>query len=544
VNRYGLLWVRLAAAFFAVAISLTGTVAPALAHAQLVIADPVDGAVLTEAPKRLKLTFSEPVRPLVARLIHPNGRTELLTDIGAKGTTIVLALPDGLEQGTHILSWRVASSDGHPIGGGLLFSIGVPSVVASTDAAQSDLPVRIGLWAARLLLLAGLVFGVGGAAASSWLTGTEALPGRRFVALALFVGLCATPGMIAFQGLDALAEPLPGILKLEVWQAGLWATSYGMATLVAAAALFLAYGAMQSDSRPGFGRVLAIGALALLGAAIAASGHASAAPPRWLTVPAVFFHAVAIALWLGALVPLGLALARRDDFAPIALKRFSGTIPAVIAVLLVSGGMIAIVQVRTIAALWQTDYGLVLLTKLVLVSGMFLLALFNRYMLTAPATVGDANASLRLRRSITAEIVLGTAVLAVLGLWRFTPPPRSIAENPALYETQEVRVAKDGVTALLTIQPPIVGPVRIEVGDLLLDGKPFEPIGVNVELDKPSYGIGPFAHEARRIDAGTFHADGFVLPLDGFWVVRVTVLVSDFRSVTLMDVFDVRKASR
>ncbi len=542
MKRPGLLWVRLAAALFAVAISLTGAVAPALAHAQLVTADPVDGAVLAAAPKQLTLTFSEPVRPLVARLIHPNGRTELLTDIGEKGTAIVLALPDGLERGTHILSWRVASSDGHPIGGGLLFSVGSPSAVAPADAGQSDLTVRIGLWTARLLLLAGLVFGVGGVAASSWLTGTEPMPGRRFVMLALFVGLCAAPGTIAFQGLDALAEPLSGILKREIWQAGLWATSYGMATLVAAAAIILAYGAVQSAHRSAFGGVLAIAALALFGAAIAASGHASAAPPRWLTVPAVFFHAVAVALWLGALMPLGLVLARRD--AAVALKRFSAAIPAVIAVLLVSGGIIAIVQVRTIAALWQTDYGLVLLAKLALVADMFLLALLNRYALTAPAAAGDTNASLRLRHSITAEIVLGTAVLAVLGLWRFTPPPRSIADNPALYEIQEVRSAKDGVSALLTIRPPIVGLVRVEVGELLLDGKPFEPMSVNIELDKPSYGIGPFAHEARRTSAGAFHADGFVLPLDGFWVVRVTVLVSDFRSVTLMDVFDVRKASR
>jgi len=542
VKRLGLLWVRLAAALFAVAISLAGAVAPALAHAQLLTADPVDGAVLAEAPKHLTLTFSEPVRPLVARLIHPNGRTEILADIGEKGAAIVLALPGGLEQGTHFLSWRVASSDGHPIGGGLLFSIGSPSAVAPAEAAQSDLSVRIGLWTARLLLLAGLVFGVGGVAAMSGLAGTQQMPGRRFVTLALLAGLCAAPGMIAFQGLDALAEPLPGILKPEVWQAGLWATSYGIATLVAAAALLLGYGAVQSGRQLFFGRVYAIVALALLGTAVAASGHASAAPPHWLTVPAVFFHAVAVALWLGALVPLGLVLARRD--AAVALKRFSTAIPAVIAVLLVSGGTIAIVQVRAIAALWQTNYGLILMVKLALVAGMFLLSLFNRYALTAPAAAGDAKAAMRLRRSIPAEIVLGTAALAVLGLWRFTPPPRSIAENPALYEVQEVRAAKDGVTALLTIRPPIVGPVRVEVGELLLDGKPFEPMSVNVELDKPSYGIGPFAHEARRINTGAFHADGFVLPLDGFWVVRATVLVSDFRSVTLMDVFDVRNASR
>ena len=49
----------------------------------------------------------------------------------------------------------------------------------------------------------------------------------------------------------------------------------------------------------------------------------------------------------------------------------------------------------------------------------------------------------RLTRSVGAEIVVATAIVAVLGLWRFTPPPRAIAANPALFEVQEVRVEKE-----------------------------------------------------------------------------------------------------
>src|SRR5688572_5353495 len=120
----------LAAAILLAAVLFIGAAGQALAHAQLISADPADGTVLATAPQRLKLTFSEPARPLVARLIHPGGHTEILKDIGQKGSVITLTLPGGLENGTHILSWRVASSDGHPIGGGLVFSVGAPSAVA------------------------------------------------------------------------------------------------------------------------------------------------------------------------------------------------------------------------------------------------------------------------------------------------------------------------------------------------------------------------------------------------------------------------------
>ena len=533
----------LAAAILFAAVLFVAAAGQALAHAQLISADPADGAVLATAPERLKLTFSEPARPLVARLIHPGGHTEILKDIGQKGSVITLTLPAGLERGTHILSWRVASSDGHPIGGGLVFSVDAPSAVAPAAAVeQSDPAVRIGLWSARFVLLIGLIGGVGGTAFFGLIGRSNQPPGARAVTATLLAGLVAAPVLVGFQGLDALGAQFSDLATADVWQAGLWATSYGRSTLLAAMALCVAYAAGQADYGSRLGVSLAVAATLLVGVAVASVGHASTAPPRYLTAPAVFLHAVTAVLWIGALVPLGAMLALRGAELPIVLRRFSRVIPAIVAVLALSGLLLAVVQVQTIPALWNTDYGRVLLAKLALVAALLLLAALNRLYLTAPAVAGDVRATQRLTRSVGAEIAIATAVIAVLGLWRFTPPPRAIAANPALFEVQQVRAEKDGVSAALSIHPPIAGPVRIEIGNLLLDGKPFEPVGVSIELDKPSYGIGPFTREASKANDGTYRADGFLLPLDGFWIVRVTVVVSDFRSVTLMDVFDVRKA--
>ncbi|MER8368691.1 copper resistance protein CopC [Mesorhizobium sp. M1378] len=535
---------RVSAAFCAAVFSLALSFAAALAHAQLISAEPADGTVLATAPDRLTLTFSEPARPLVARLVHPDGRTEVLKEVGEKGSAIVLTLPPELGNGTYVLSWRVASSDGHPIGGGLVFSVGAPSAVVPPAAEQSDLSVRVGLWLARFLLLLGLVVGVGGTAFNTLIGRSDPAPGARIVKGALFAGLAAAPLLIGFQGLDALGAPFSDAATADVWEAGLWATSYGRSTLLAATAICVAYAAGQARYRSRLGILLSVIALLLVGVAVASAGHASTTSPRYLTVPAVFLHAVTVLLWIGALVPLGAVLIRGGAALPIVLRRFSRAIPAIVAVLALSGLLLAMVQVQSISALWSTDYGRVLLAKLALVAALFLFAALNRFYLTAPAVAGDAGATRRLTRSVGAEIVVATAVIAVLGLWRFTPPPRAIATNPALFEVQELRAQKEGVSAALSIHPPIAGPVRVEIGNLLLDGKPFEPIGISVDLDKPSYGIGPFTREARRASDGIYHADGFVLPLDGFWIVRVTILVSDFRSVTLMDVFDVRKASR
>ncbi|PYE41309.1 copper transport protein [Rhizobium sp. PP-F2F-G20b] len=508
------------------------------AHGSLIESDPADGSVSDAAPKSITLRFSEPVRPLVARLIHPGGHTEVLKDIGEKGDTIVLTLPDTLQNGTHSLSWRVTSSDGHPIGGGLVFSIGAPSAIAPPVEPQGDLTVRSGLWAARLVLMLGLVFGVGGTAFLILIAGQPVARLEWPVGGLLLAGLLATPLLIGFQGLDALGEPLPALLRGDTWSAGLFGTSFGRAAVLGATALVLAYAARQIGLRTGI--VLSSLSLLVVGLAVASAGHAATASPTLLTRPALFLHAVAATLWIGALLPLAILFKQTSSGAVLALKRFSAAIPLIVGVLILSGLALAVVQLRTVAALRTTDYGLVLLAKLVLVAALLLLAALNRYRLTKPVLAGSETAARQLRRSILAEVVLGSLIIAVLGLWRFTPPPRALAAAPAAL--QEITASKDGLSAVLSIHPPFTGPVTVEVRDLVLDGKLLEPLSVSIDLDKPSYGIGPFTRPAQRATAQRYRAEGFVLPLDGFWVVRVTVLVSEFRSVTLMDVFDVSKA--
>ncbi|MCM2474998.1 copper resistance protein CopC [Rhizobium sp. CG5] len=511
-------------------------VGAAFAHASLIASEPSDGAVEDMPPRAVTLHFSEPVRPLVARLTRPAGRTDLLRDIGEKGNAILLTLPADLEQGTYILSWRVASSDGHPIGGGLVFSVGAPSAVAPVTVQQADIVVRSGLWASRLIFLLSLVLGVGGTVFTILLgRGTRLIDDRVTITLTI-AGLLATPILIGFQGLDVLGEPVFALLQATTWSAGLFATSFGHAALLGATAVILAYAA-RSIQGGRTAKVLASVALLVVGVAAASAGHAATASPVTLTKPALFLHVVTATLWIGALIPLGRLLLRGGNDADFALKRFSTGIPAVIGILVLSGIVLAVVQLQSFAALWTTAYGLVLVAKLVLVAGLLALGAFNRFWLTGPVLAGSASAARHLRRSIVVEVVLGCLVLGVLGLWRFTPPPRSLAAATA--QSQEIRSTKDGLTAILTLTPAVPGPAVVEIRDLQLDGKPVDPLSVEIELGKPSYGIGPFTQPARRIDDQRFRAEGFVLPLDGFWVVRATVLVTEFRSITLTDIFDV-----
>lgn len=538
----------------------------AFAHAQLLASDPADGTVLMAPPEQIVLTFSEPVVPLVFRLSDPSGRVENLPVAGAivglepSATRLVVKLPSGQGLGTHSLTWRVTSADGHPIGGGLLFSVGKATSGDAVRTSAIDPVTAAGLWASRFLAMTGLVIGVGGAGWAALFSGysrrhddtgsaVAAKAARRTdvdllsVVIALSLGIAATPVWIVFQGLDALDVASGGWVSADVWSAGLSATAYGRAALIGAAAMV----ASLVSLRIGGYRIrlaLAAFALVLVGLAASAAGHAATAPQRFATVPAIMLHMMGVTAWIGGLLPLRATLGK-SELAPrseiAALLLFSRLIPFILTVLVGSGLLLAVVQVQTPTNLWTTSYGQVLLAKLAVVALMVVLAAVNRFLWTGAAAKGSPDAMRRLRRSIVAEVVLGTLVLAILGLWRFTPPPRALPSSleVTLPVVQGREVEELGLMATLSMAPARTGPVRVSAKGLMLDGQPIDPLSVTVELDNPERGIGPFTRPARRGGKGAFEADDVVLPVGGVWRVRVTVLVDDFTSVTLTGQFDV-----
>ena len=129
----------------------------ASAHATLIRSEPADGAVLDEAPQRLVLTFNEPVSPLVLRLIAADGTATPLDRVTLADQTVTVDLPPALGDGSYVASWRVVSADGHPIGGSVVFSVGVAGAAATRppDAAP-DRPLEAAIVIVRTLVYAGL----------------------------------------------------------------------------------------------------------------------------------------------------------------------------------------------------------------------------------------------------------------------------------------------------------------------------------------------------------------------------------------------------
>lgn len=500
----------------------------AFGHASLVGSAPAAGSILSAAPAQAQLRFNEPVSPLVLKIIQPDGSALDIDPqhVRTLSDGLQISLPGLPQQGAYALSWRVVSADGHPVGGSVAFSIGAsaagPASAESVDYARAGL-----IWLLRLCWYMGLFFGIGLAAVQSIHAPARDMGrlGRRLSAL----GGGATLLSLGMLGVDALDTPLSGLLAIDSWRTAI-STSFGPAAALSLAALGCA--ALVWRVRTVFFRRLSASlALFLLGAALACSGHASTAMPSWLAKPAVWLHGIAIVLWIGALMPLAHALRRPSG--PILLKRFSRTIPGVVALLLASGALLIYLQLDRPASLWQTAYGQILVAKLVLVATLLALGAYNRYRLTAAALNGDAIAMRSMRRIIYVECMLAAAILAIVALWRFTPPPRaSVAAVPSFAIVAHVHT--DAASAELDMQPAREGQAKTLT--LRLRGPAGQALAaqdVDVVFSNASAGIEPIVFHAQPSPDGSWQVGHIELPYQQSWDVRIEALISDFERITL-----------
>ncbi|WP_042775709.1 copper resistance CopC/CopD family protein [Sinorhizobium fredii] len=507
----------------------------AFAHASLVETSPVDNAVLTEAPATFAMTFSEPVSPLALRLVKPDGSSASLERFVLRDRRLDVDSPRDLAQGTHVLSWRVISEDGHPIGGSVVFSIGMPSATSPEAAGQIDWPVRTAVWLAKIALYLGLVLGIGGAFAVTCL-GRGERSGSLASLVLLGIGLVGAALSVGFQGLDALGVSFERISDAATWQAAM-NTSFGRTAIAALLASVIAILALVANGRRG--RLLSLAALTGTGLAFALSGHASAAEPQWLTRTAVFLHGIAVAFWAGALVPLGLALARRTPSSTGMLRRFSGTIPPLLGCLIVTGLLLGVVQVQEPLALFTTAYGEVFLVKLALLVLVFVLAALNRWRWTEPAEHRDPSAMRRLALSVAAETAIVILIFGVVAAWRFTPPPRALALAAA--QPTVVHIHTDKAMANVQLSPRGAGQVEASIDLSTGDFEALNAKEVTLVLAHPSAGVEAIRRSARRTAAGeNWRIDQILIPLPGTWHVRIDILISDFEIVKLVGEAEIR----
>ncbi len=169
----------------------------------------------------------------------------------------------------------------------------------------------------------------------------------------------------------------------------------------------------------------AIGLVMLLTFSLAS--HAAAVPGRGWAVLGDFIHLLAAAAWMGGLLLLGLLFwqtrtdADADEQRGLGqiVRRFSLLAAGAVFVLTVTGLFSSAVQLPSLASLWTTAYGLLLLGKLALVALALGLAFFNN----RAAHRANESPSFWLPRRVGIEALVSVGLLLVVALLVQTPPP-------------------------------------------------------------------------------------------------------------------------
>ncbi len=519
------------------ALSLLVWTSPLYAHASLTASTPQAGEVLPTAPRSVTLSFNESVSPLVMRLIHPDGSTQALNEAQAQNQNVELALPALQAEGSYGVSWRVISADGHPVGGTLMFSIGAPSTTALDG--ENTHPLRNGvIWLSRLLGYLGLFIGIGWTLykAKIHTVGGLYVQQRHYAWTALAVAALALLLNLGLVGVDALDLAPSALLTGTVWTTAA-ATSMGVAVMLGWASLACAAGSWLSKRTSGQAW-LATAAVFILGASLSASGHASTATPAWLSRPAVWLHVVALTLWIGSLLPLAFALKQQQESRLLA--HFSRLIPMALIALTLSGATLIYVQFDQLSSLWESAYGQILSIKLILVALLLGLGAYNRYHLTAAVLNQHSPARHTMSRTIKLEMVLVVLILALVALWRFTPPPRALAtvNTPAIATHVHTEA---GMADLVYTPAHSNQAAHLSLSLFEPDFSPLKAQEVEVIFANPQAGVEAISYPASEDTQGQWQVGPIDLPNLPSWNIRIQVLISDFERIHLDSTLDLHK---
>ena len=468
------------------------------AHANYAESDPAANSVVEESPERVTVRFTEPLEPALSEIQVFDSRGDRVdrqdSAVDFSDPLLMSVSIEPLADGTYTVAWKnVSTVDGHRVRGAFVFSVGEP-ISGDAAAAVADQPLLqspaepVIRW---LVLLGGLIL-VGGvtfhllvsrpvlkagdgegerAPLIASLNGSLA----RLVIIATAVLLAASVAQLIVQASVVFESSIPAVFGGPVWdllfgtewgRLWLWRVALGTASAIA---VIVAWRRGDNVALAILG--VALGAGALL--TISLTSHAAATVNvRAEAILNDFIHLVSVAVWVGGLCGLALAVRlilrvcaeseRRGTLLAL-VRRFSLVAGISVVAIILTGLYSAWAQVVTVPAL-QVPYGRVLVFKVAVVAGLLLVAGANLIWVRPRLRAGDA-ASLWLKRLVAAEVVLATLVLLSVGFLTALEPARQVASREGIGVEAGLTFEEtaEGTHMTLEVDPGQVGPNTIHV---------------------------------------------------------------------------------
>jgi copper transport protein len=509
---------------------------PVSAHPELVRANPAPDALLVAPTQQIELWFSERIdlgagSPQVELVDESGARTLAEARIDPNDPYHVIAEIDALDFGTWTVAWQVRSlDDGHTLTGSYAFRIGGANRAPGAATTEGERPQTWNVLTRWTTFLgASLAVGAAGLAllAHGRLISRPAMPILARAKPAAVAGSAiatiatlAEPLLLSrFPPANSLAPTLQGALETQH-------NAWLMRAIALVASLVLASVALVVKRNDGVS--IAAGIAALVGIfGLSMTGHAAAREYlRPLAIGVDAIHQFTIAGWIGILLLLVLSwrTVNREQ-----IDRFSHVALPLMLVGILTGVGNSIFVLPELSALWTSDYGRVIIAKLVFLAGVLALAVTNRSLLMRATTAG-ADYLRRLRVPMRAEallaliVVLGGSGLALLA----TPTVAEVSTMTSLgithYSAPAPRDERLLVTLHLAPAKPGVNDVGVSVADLDANPLPDEAIQrITVDFESLTSLTSQTGAEAIPGENGIWTVQGLHLSIADWW--RITVHV-------------------
>lgn len=529
------------------------------AHGELKRSSPSADAVLAAPPKKIELWVTESVATGVGSpaltLLDESGKSLPVTDlmVDPADSHHVTASVSGVGFGTFTVAWSNRSNDdGHVLSGTFAFRVGGTSRAPGAATVEGETP-RI--WA---IVTRWLTFFAGAVAAAGFLIALLIYKGpsddrsseRRLqlIVVASLIGMIAT----ALEPFLQSQFPPSGVVAPSVSDAlgGLpnaWFFRVPALALTALIAIALLVHVPLRARQLILGAGATAGLIALLGLAL--TSHASARESWKLAATAsVIVHQWSIGLWAGGLIQLLIARPfQRGDGETMPIQRFSFLALFLALAGIVTGIINAGLILPAVNSLWKSDYGRVLIYKIVILVPILALATYHRLTLRK-ALDRVANAlrlTLRLETLLIVFVVLGGSVLALLA------PPSVVKSNFSSVDLAAELPTPDGTAssgqyARFRIEPAKQGenelavavttskPVALSAEGQLVDAPPMtDVVLIRVSLTNLLQALPPIEIDLTSDASGWFRSSKLQLGLDGWWRADVVVRRLGVEDVTV-----------
>jgi copper transport protein len=498
---------------------------------------PAPGATLAQPPADVTITFDERPDPKLSRI-------SVVDSAGAewdKGDTAPLPNdPDTLRvdlrtlsKGVYTVTWKTVSAiDGHLVTNSYAFGVGVAPPASSSQqnsaTSPSETPAAV---VARALLYLGLIALIGAVSLRLFVIRREARGVMAMVVGGWFAALTGAVGVTFKEAADA-SVGWGDLLSTSIGQVGLQRLIAAAVTASGVIWVWMTRGRDKAARMPYW--IALIGGLGSLFVDALAS-HATSQSIVLLNVAAQWLHVTAVAVWIGGLAALLIAIPTfTPDDRGDAARRFMRFATVGIVVVGVTGVYRAVVEVGSWAALTTTSFGVLILIKSALLVLLAFLGGVNHFR-NAPR----AKLSLRgLTRFGSMEMVAGVAAVTVASALVNIAPPISTQAVDVASQQLVVSGADLGTTlrVRLAVSP---GEAGINVFDAKVTdydtGKAITDAS-SVQLTFVFSGaaaiIGQSTLDLKNNGGGDFSGSGANLSLNGPW--SVTALVE--RGVQSADV--------